>query len=809
MQNARRRRPAGRAELRPRTTMHAGSRAGAPLPASTLSRTRFLIARSKALRYKQWTARCDSPEFRTRTQCPVSGDAALPKRERLLDFPRIRSMRRGIVAVVAAVLAVTSARVRAEPQDPEPAVLSIDSVRVVEGDSATTPAVFTLRVSRQLHIGDAFVRYTTESRSAESGSDFVPTSGTIFLEPGQSEWTLTVPVIGDSLVEGNEQFLVRLTAAEGVTIADSLGLCTIVNDERARFTRTTANLTLDRLPGQLPTSWGDADGDGDPDVTTDFNGSPGHFFAIETILSALNPGDHHGSAWCDYDRDGDADMVDVPYSNDDVNRPVRMNLFRNQGGGTFEDVAPALGMNILGNGETAVWGDFNGDGWPDLFVPFYTYLRPFQCFLWMNDHDGTFTERAAEAGIAMSDVPESLKPEGADAVDWDGNGTLDLYCASHLFLNDGSGHFTDVRDQVGLPQVFDEGAKFVDVDNDGDLDFYLRGISGPRLFRNDNGHYTEVTAQAGWTNDYAFAEGDSWADVDNDGDLDLFYANEPNAAELWLNQGDGTFVSDSTFKAADLDEGMSAWADADQDGDMDAMVGVWFRSLLVNHVGEKPKGCRSLRVWVLDADSMLVCFGATARLREIGGGPGTIQTRVVDGGSCYLTQSEYALHFGGLTPGRHYSLEVRYPGAAGAPTVIDGSVAPLLANFTTDDVPYPDLFVFRDGRVKSQPRKGPPVLAVPFAPVRSATLAPPVPSPALDATTFAIHTTDGRATLAMFDVSGRRVRTLLDDVRVQGSVRPRWDLRDDSGRRVPSGVYLARLVVDGQPQSERRIVVMH
>src|SRR5207249_4275306 len=131
-------------------------------------------------------------------------------------------------------------------------------------------------------------------------------------------------------------------------------------------------------------------------------------------------------------------------------------------------------------------------------------------------------------GVALRGLPSELRPEGADAVDWNGDGSLDLYCASHLFLNDGTGHFTDVRAQVGLPVVFDEGAKFVDIDNDGDLDLYLRAETGPRLYRNDGGKYTDITTAAGLPK-RPFFWGDSWADVDNDGDVDLLLVNTSGA----------------------------------------------------------------------------------------------------------------------------------------------------------------------------------------------------------------------------------------------------------------------------------------
>ncbi len=683
--------------------------------------------------------------------------------------------------------------------------ISIDSIRVLEGDTGTTPATFTVQLSAPLMEGGS-LDYTTEDRTAQGDSDYVPVSGTLEFNTSDVSYSIDVPVIGDTLVEGNERFALRLSnPSAGIVFTDSVGICTIVNDERARFVLSTAGLTRS-LTGTVASAFGDANGDGLPDLPTDLWTGHG-FVPMQSVLSQLDWGDHHGSAWCDYDRDGRPDLVVVPYSNSDEN-PVHMNLFHNMGNGVFVDVAPALGMDIVGHAETAVWGDFDGDGWPDLFVPFYAHVPPYHSFLWHNNHDGTFTQVQDSAGVALAGLPESLKPEGADAVDWDGNGTLDLYCASHLFLNDGAGHFVDVREKVGLPAMFDEGAKFVDVDNDGDFDLYLRGVDGPHLFRNDGGHFVDVTASAGFLGRLPFYSGDSWADVDSDGDLDLLYANPPDVAdELWLNQGDGTFVSDPDFAAAGFHGGLSAWADLDRDGDMDAVLGEFTRFLLVNQLDALPKGSRTLRVWVLDADSMQVAFGATARLREIGGGPGTIQTRTVDGGSGYLTQSEYPLHFAGLGHAR-YSLEVRYPGPGGG-TVVDGTVNAILAEIVPEDLPYPDLFVFRDGRVEFGAPGGHDVLAVPPDHPAPGMLAAPRPVPAHGPVTVPfVLSRAARADLSVHDMSGRRVRTLAGESTGEGFHTLTWDLQDEQGRRCPSGIYFVRLAVDGRLAAERRIVVL-
>jgi hypothetical protein len=428
------------------------------------------------------------------------------------------------------------------------------------------------------------------------------------------------------------------------------------------------------------------------DLPPDINDGHGQFTQSLGLSAFILPGFHHGTAWCDYDRDGRSDLV-VP--------ALRRGAFRIDGprappqprAATSSRTSPRRSeWHSRVTARPRCWGDFDGDGWPDLFTPFYAHLPPYRSFLWRNNHDGTFTDIADSAGVALRGIPEGLQAEGADAADWNGDGTLDLYCASHLFLNDGAGHFTDVRAAVGLPVVFDEGARFVDIDNDGDLDLYLRAVSGPRLFRNDGGTFTEVTQAAGLPPRPLYW-GDSWADVDNDGDTDLLLVNvSPYPTELYLNQGDGTFVSDNVLASAGISNFLSAWADVDGDGDLDAGLGATDRKLLVNQIDQLP--CQphgSLWAWVLDADSLTVCYGATARLSEVGGGPGTTQTRVVDGGSGYLTQGGYPLHFAGLGPA-HYSLEVRYPGAAGGTVV--GGIA-----IDPDELSGSSLFVFRDGRV--------------------------------------------------------------------------------------------------------------
>src|SRR5207249_1980291 len=133
----------------------------------------------------------------------------------------------------------------------------------------------------------------------------------------------------------------------------------------------------------LSPAWGDYDNDGDPDLPLMRNDGGGAFSEMPGLRTLLANGNYHGAAWCDFDRDGDLDLALQPYGGG-----AHARLLKNQGDGTFVDVAPSLGMDIAGFGATAVWGDFDGDGWPDLFMPYYSYTAPNRSYLWHNNGNG-------------------------------------------------------------------------------------------------------------------------------------------------------------------------------------------------------------------------------------------------------------------------------------------------------------------------------------------------------------------------------------------------------------------------------------
>jgi hypothetical protein len=174
---------------------------------------------------------------------------------------------------------------------------------------------------------------------------------------------------------------------------------------------------------------------------------------------------------------------------------------------------------------------------------------------------------------------------GAAWGDVDGDGDLDLYVPRHdrpaqLWINDGFGHFAD---EAAARGVLDEGsigvgASFADVDDDADPDLYVVNDGPNRLYRNDGaGHFTDITAAAG-VGDAGSGPSAAWGDYDGDGHLDLYVANyrtcgvqaEPDV--LYHNEGDGTFTDQTALLGVGTTLGagfQAAWVDVDLDGDAD------------------------------------------------------------------------------------------------------------------------------------------------------------------------------------------------------------------------------------------------
>ena len=290
-----------------------------------------------------------------------------------------------------------------------------------------------------------------------------------------------------------------------------------------------------------------------------------------------------GAAWADYDHDGKLDLFVSRYVDTDLHHlpkpgdksfqyqglpmevPVLNGetdfLFHNTGG-AFEDVSQKAGVanpdKRLGMG--VVWGDYDHDGWPDLFVN--NDMGP--NFLYHNKHNGTFDEVGLLSGTALSAEGRSMGNMAADFADYDRNGTLDLavtrygYQPMSLYRNEGSLGFTDQAYAAGLgrpgAQLVSWGAGFADFSNDGWPDFFvangnvsslvdklpheLKYREPIQLFRNQhNGTFIEAGGAAG-LNDGPLESrrGAAFGDINNDGNVDVVVYNEDGPPSLFLNE---------------------------------------------------------------------------------------------------------------------------------------------------------------------------------------------------------------------------------------------------------------------------------
>ncbi|HSR69239.1 MAG TPA: CRTAC1 family protein [Acidobacteriota bacterium] len=331
---------------------------------------------------------------------------------------------------------------------------------------------------------------------------------------------------------------------------------------------------------------GDYDNDGDPDLYVTAwganrlyrNNGDGTFRDVTSAAGLGGEGWSTSAAFFDMDNDGDLDLFvcqyldwDYPkeiycgekkegyrsYCHPDQFQPVPSLLYRNNGDGTFSEVAEEAGAGLKGKALGVVTGDVDGDGDQDIYVANDAVAN----FLYRNDGKGVFREEGLMAEVAYGAAVEPESGMGTDLGDIDGDGSLDLivtnidYEMNNLYVNRHRDYFNDVTLGQGHGQgdllYSGFGVRFFDKDNDGDLDLavlnghpldnihlYRDRVSGaqrPFLLENREGKFVEVGEKQGgvWTRPLdgrALAS----ADYDNDGDIDLVFVNV-GAAPVLLN----------------------------------------------------------------------------------------------------------------------------------------------------------------------------------------------------------------------------------------------------------------------------------
>jgi enediyne biosynthesis protein E4 len=365
-------------------------------------------------------------------------------------------------------------------------------------------------------------------------------------------------------------------------------------DANLKFTDITEKAGLTRKGWGMGVAVADYDNDGNLDLfVTGYGGNALYrnkgnctFEDVTDKAGVRGGGFSTGAAWADYDRDGNVDLFVSRYVHVDMNdlpafgstkfcqfkgAPVQCGpwgmegetdlLYHNRGDGTFEEVSKKAGVDDPEKyyGLSATWGDYDNDGWPDLFVADDATPN----HLYHNNHNGTFTDEAMVGGIALNSEGQALGSMGVTWGDYDHSGHLSMFITEFadqpntLYQNQGPRGFEDVAmpshlGQPSLPLV-GWGTTFFDMDNDGWLDLFVANghvypqmdtVKGsaayaePMLLHRNlrNGTFEELSKAAGLADmPLKSRRGAAFGDVANNGNIDIVVLNVGEPPSLLLN----------------------------------------------------------------------------------------------------------------------------------------------------------------------------------------------------------------------------------------------------------------------------------
>lgn len=502
---------------------------------------------------------------------------------------------------------------------------------------------------------------------------------------------------------------------------------------------------------------------------------------------------NYGASWGDYDNDG---FVDIYLTNKGPDE-----LYRNLGDGTFKNVTAEAGLlTTIRESTSAVWFDWDRDGDADLFVSAYGEygLESTQDnVLYRNNGDGTFTDITAETGLADGGYTYTTL-----VVDANFDGWPDLYCvndfgANRFYLNNGDGTYREATQQYGLDdEGHGMGATLGDYDNDGRFDIYFTNIADGNEFQSEewnplfrhlsSGNYEDVAKRAG-AEFAGWGWGVEFFDFDLDGHLDIYAVNGFAGAQthnyMYHSNGNGTFreISYESGLGSEAEARGLCVADFNENGRLDVAIANYRQSsaIYINHT----ETGNFLKVNLIGTRSTRDAWGAVVIAQA-----GSRSYYRCNDGVEFFGQSKTPLHFGLGGGNVVHRLTVKWP--SGTVDVFQN----IPANQT--------LTITEDVGITTSIRDAAENRPATF------TLLENFPNPARTKTMLQFRLKEAATIrLEIYDLLGRLQAVPAAGHFAAGEHAVAWNMHGSHGLRLPSGIYVQRLI-SGTAISQRKLIVV-
>jgi hypothetical protein len=581
------------------------------------------------------------------------------------------------------------------------------------------------------------------------------------------------------------------------------------------FTKISNVVTTDSSDSRS-VNWIDYDNDDDLDIYISNGSNPpknaflyentgnGNFIRHKDAAVAQNHTSADGSSWADYNNDGYSDLYVVAWYGQ------RSYLYKNLGDGNFEPETSGVLGNAVGYSESCSWGDFDNDGFVDLYVANSGLSGKVENYFYHNNCGVSFTRI-----LTGSPATDKFTSRTVNWVDYDNDGDLDLFVSNegkennnlykNLLKESGKADFEMVtNDPVVLSKTSSISSTWGDYDNDGDLDLFVANYGDGQfneLFGNNgDGTFTKLT-EGIQSNEGGNSFGCNWVDYDNDGDLDLFVTNAEGISQdnfLYKN----LFMETDTSKFEKVNDTSltndggwsygSSWGDYDKDGDLDPFVAKWHMDSRINHNALFSNDSGNLKNWItvkcIGKITNASAIGAKVLVKALINEKPVWQMREISAQESYCSENLLP-HFGLGNASIIDSIIVKWP----------SGIIQYLTNADTNQF----LTIVEDTLLF----KGTKPLCEHYSGIENLTqddfsdLMDISPNPSFEVITISyVIETPGPSNIGIFDLTGKEVISLINEYQQNGIYKVQFDSND-----LQDSLFFIRFSSEGYTKTKKLI----